>query len=152
MKKLFAILLLVCMVFTLCACGAGEIEVTENENDQAATSGQQSTKPVETDPTEAPTDPEPTETEPQGVTYTIKVVDEGGNPVPGMMVQLCAESCMPRVTDADGNAIYENQVERSDYKASVTVYAEGYEAASEQVDYYFGEGNYEVTITVKAVA
>lgn len=147
MKKLFAILLLVCMVFTLCACDAEKPEETG-----AATSGQETTAPVESDPTEAPTDPEPTETQPQGVTYTIKVVDEGGNPVPGMMVQLCAESCMPRLTDADGNAIYENQVERSDYKASVTVYAEGYEAASEQVDYYFGEGNYEVTITVKAVA
>ena len=148
MKKLFAILLLVCMVFTLCACDAGKPEETK-----ASASGQETTAPVETDPpVTTPQVTEPEETEPQGVTYTIKVVDEGGNPVPGMMVQLCAESCMPRLTDADGNAIYENQVERSDYKASVTVYAEGYEAASEQVDYYFGEGNYEVTITVKAVA
>jgi len=142
MKKLFAALLLVCMVFTLCACGSNETP-TEPQKTEPHT-----TAPVTTEP--QPTDPEPTE--PQGATYTIQVVDEGGNPVAGAMVQLCAEICMPKITDAEGKAVYENQEERSDYKASVTSYPAGYEALSEQTDFYFEEGAYEITITVKAVA
>ena len=143
MKKLFAALLLVCMVFSLCACGENETP-TEPQGTQP-----QATQPQTTAP-EQPTEPE--ETQPQGVTYTVKVVDEGGNPVAGVMVQLCAETCMPKLTDAEGKAVYENQEERSDYKASVTSYPEGYEALGEQTDFYYGEGSYEVTITVKAVA
>lgn len=143
MKKLFAAMLLVCMVFSLCACGEKETP-TEPQGTEP-----QATQPQTTAP-EQPTEPE--KTEPQGVAYTVKVVDEGGNPVAGVMVQLCAEICMPKITDAEGKAVYENQEERSDYKASVTIYPEGYEALGEQTDFYYEEGSYEVTITVKAVA
>ena len=83
MKKLISALLLVSLVFCLCACGE-----TQNNN--------------ETTPTV--TDPAPTEPEAQGVTYTIRVVDEGGNPVAGAMVQLCSDLCLPKLTDADGFA------------------------------------------------
>lgn len=130
MKKLIAALLLVSMVFCLCACG----EAKDNN---------------ETDP---PAVTDPTEPEAQGVTYTIKVVDEGGNPVAGAMVQLCSDLCLPKLTDANGLAVYENQEELDNYKASVTNYPAGYEQLGDQTDFYFGEGNYEVTITVKAVA
>ena len=143
MKKLFAALLLVCMVFTLCACGGNETPTEPQVTDPQGT-----TEPQVTDP--QPTETKPTE--PEGATYTITVVDEGGNPVAGAMVQLCAEICMPKITDAEGKAVYENQEERSDYKASVTSYPAGYEALSEQTDFYFEEGSYEATITVKAVA
>lgn len=136
MKKLFAALLLVCMAVSLCACGASE--ATEPQD----------TIPAVTQPqvTEAPTEAEAT-----GVTYTIKVVDEGGNPVAGAMVQLCAEMCLPKITDSNGVAVYENMEERSDYKASVTVYPAGYEQLGDVVDHYL-DGATEVTITVKAVA
>lgn len=146
MKKLFAALLLVSMIFSLCACG-GNNTPTEPQGTQPQQTQNQETKPQPTEPD--PTQPDPTE--PKGATYTIKVVDEGGNPVAGAMVQLCAEVCMPKITGADGAAVYENQEERSDYKASVTAYPAGYEALGEQVDFYF-DGAYEVTITVKAVA
>lgn len=142
MKKLFAALLLVSMIFSLCACGGSQTPTEPQETLPQQTTAPQPTQPVTTDP--APSEPE-------GVTYTIKVVDEGGNPVAGAMVQLCAETCMPRITGADGTAVYENQEERSDYKGSVTSYPAGYEALGEQVDFYF-EDAYEVTITVKAVA
>lgn len=132
MKKLIAALLLVSMAVCLCACGA-----TENNNE--------TNPPIVTDP--APTEPEAT-----GVTYTIKVVDEGGNPVVGAMVQLCSDLCLPKITDGNGMAVYENQEELDNYKASVTSYPAGYEQLGDQTDYYFGEGNYEVTITVKAAA
>ena len=142
MKKLIAALLLVCMAVALCACGNNETP-TEPQGTQPQ---QTEPQPTETQPTE------PNVTEPQGVSYTVKVVDEGGNPVAGAMVQLCAEVCMPKLTNAEGVAVYENQEERSDYKASVTSYPAGYEALDEQTDFYFGEDTYEVTITVKAVA
>ena len=141
MKKFFAAMLLVSMIFSLCACGGSETP-TEPQDTQPQVTEPQPTQPVTT---------EPAPTEPEGVTYTIKVVDEGGNPVAGAMVQLCAEVCMPRITGADGAAVYENQEERSDYKASVTVYPAGYEALGEQVDFYFDDA-FEVIITVKAVA
>lgn len=130
MKKLIAALLLVSMVFCLCACGDSQ---DNNESVPA-------------------TDPAPSETEAQGVTYTIKVVDEGGNPVAGAMVQLCSDLCLPKLTDANGLAVYENQEEKDNYKASVTNYPAGYEQLGEETEIYFGEGVYEVTITVKAVA
>ena len=130
MKKLIAALLLVSMVFCLCACGGSQ------DNNESAPA----------------TDPAPSETEAQGVTYTIKVVDEGGNPVAGAMVQLCSDLCLPKLTDANGLAVYENQEEKDNYKASVTNYPAGYEQLGEETEIYFGEGVYEVTITVKAVA
>ena len=132
MKKQIAALLLVSMAVCLCACGQ-----TQDNNE--------SQPPVVTDPA-------PSQQEATGVTYTIKVVDEGGNPVAGAMVQLCSDLCLPKITDANGLAVYENQEELDNYKASVTNYPAGYEQLGDQTDYYFGEGNYEVTITVKAVA
>lgn len=132
MKKLIAVLLLGAMVFCLCACGE-----TQNNNE-----------------TNTPNVTEPQETEQQatGVTYTIKLVDEGGNPVAGAMVQLCSDLCLPKLTDAEGLAVFENQEEKDNYKASVTSYPAGYEQLGEETEFYFGTGNYEVTITVKAVA
>lgn len=133
MKKLFAALLLVCMAVCLCACGGNETKEPEVTLPQI-------------------TLPQVTEPEEVGVTYTVKLVDEGGNPVAGAMVQLCAESCIPKLTDANGVAVFENMEERSDYKASVTMYPEGYEQLGETVDHYLENGATEVTITVKAVA
>lgn len=146
MKKFIAAMLLICMVLSLCACGGNT--ATEPQETQPQQTQNQETEPQVTDP--LPTEDEVTE--PQGATYTVKVVDEGGNPVAGVMVQLCAEICMPKFTDADGAAVYTGQEERSDYKASVTSYPAGYEALDEQTDFYFEEGSYEVTITIKAVA
>lgn len=129
MKKLIAALLLVSMAFCLCACGGDD---NNNVTDPAVT--------------------DPTEPEAQGVTYTIKVVDEGGNPVAGAMVQLCSDLCLPMITDAEGLAVYKNQEEKDNYKASVTTFPAGYEQLGEETEFYFAEGVYEVTITVKAVA
>ena len=135
MKKLITLLLLGAMVFCLCACGN-----TPDNN-----------KPTEPQITEPPK-AEETEAQATGVTYTIKVVDEGGNPVAGAMVQLCSDLCLPALTNAEGVAVFENKEELDNYKASVTTYPAGYEQLGEETDFYFGTGNYEVTIVVKAVA
>ena len=69
MRNIFVLMLALAMVFVLCACGTNA-----NNGD-----GDNTTAPTVTAPTEG-TDP----TEDDGkVTYTVKVVDEGGNAVPG---------------------------------------------------------------------
>lgn len=142
MKRILAMLMLVVMVFSLCACGNGADETTAPQN--------------ETEPTNPSiTVPQPTETDPvaTGTDYTIKVVDEGGNPVAGVKVQICdaANLCKaPKTTDENGVAVYEDQAD-GEYKAQLTKLPEGYEAVGEADAYYpFGEST-EVTITIKAI-
>ena len=144
MKKiLLASLLVLSLLLSLCACGAEEPAPT-------------TTDPVETTaPVTEPTDPtkatEPTETEPANEpTYTITVVDEEGNPVSGVMVQLCLEACVPALTNADGVA--EFFLEEADYKVSFVMIPEGYEPATEQTDFYFADGENTMTLTLKVKA
>lgn len=125
MKKLIAFVLLFCMVLSLCACGAAEAEATTEP-------------PVLTQ-----------ETEPALTDYTVKVTDEQGNPVAGVMVQLCLDACYPGVTDENGAVTY--SVAEADYKASLLSLPEGYEYADDTREYHFEDGSIEVTIILKAV-
>ena len=94
MKKFLAFLLAGCLMLGLCACGGTTGEETKGTE----------AKPVET--TEA-TAGETTEATTPAPAYTVKVVDEGGNPIAGAMVQMCqGENCIPAVTDAQGVAGY----------------------------------------------
>lgn len=82
------------------------------------------------------------------VTYTVKVVDENGDPVANAAVQICKDSCLPGVTNEEGVAIF-NVVE-DDYKVSFMAMPEGFQADAEE--FYFEDGSYELTITLKAAA
>lgn len=126
MKNLIGFALMLCMVLSLCACGAAETEVT-------------------TEPAAAAIQ----ETEDALTEYTVTVVDEEGNPVAGVMVQLCMDACYPGVTDEHGAAKY--SVAEADYKASLLSLPEGYEYADETREFYFEAGSTAVTITLKAV-
>ena len=134
MKNIVMLLLALSLVFALCACG---------ETAEPATTTQ-----ATTEATEAKTETtEPTVPEGKAV-YKVKVVDEGGNPVAGAMVQLCLEACIPSVTDAEGVATY--TVDEANYKVSFVAMPQGY--ASDVTEFYFDAGSYELTITLKAVA
>ena len=131
MKNILLLILALCMVFALCACGAdnnkGETtQATQNET-------QQTTVEVVDD---------------GKVTYVVKVVDEAGNGIAGAMVQLCLESCIPALTNAEGVASY--NVEEADYKVSFVSMPEGF--TSDVNEFHFDEGFYEMTITLKAAA
>lgn len=143
MKKLLTVSLLVLsLLLCLCACGEGEETPT---TDPAAT-----TAPTEA-PTEAPTDPTEEVTEPSNEpTYTVTVVDEGGNPVSGAMVQLCLESCVPAITNENGVA--EFFLDEADYKVSFVMIPDGYELVGEETDFYFADGENTMTLTLKAIA
>ena len=132
MKSVLAFVLVLCMALCLCACGntAGNTETAPATTESVATT-------------------EAAQVDDGKVTYTVKVVDEGNNPVAGAMVQLCKETCLPGVTGADGVAVF-NVVEDSEYKVSFMSQPAGYEGVEEA--YYFEAGSYELTITLKAVA
>ena len=137
LKNIVMLVLALCMVFTLCACG-GTNEVGNNSTNKATTPAttapQETTAPVE-----------------KLNTYTIKVVDKEGNPMAGVKVQLCEESengqCfLPVTTDENGVAVYEK--EAGAYKAAINKMPAGYKCDKDYV--YFGD-DMEVTIELKPV-
>ena len=138
MKKIIAILLMLCLAVSLCACG-GSNNTVETTTEPAV---EETTTEPET------TEPETTEPAATGTTYTVKVVDEGGNPIASAAVQLCKESCLPGMTNAEGVAAF--RTVEDDYKVSFMTMPAGYEADAEE--FYFESGSYEMTITLKAVA
>ena len=148
MKKMLMLVLALVMVLGLVACGekapVEETPVEEIPVEEA---------PVEEAPVEeAPVEEAPAETEASGIVFTVKVVDEGSNPVVGTMVQICqGELCMmPSATDADGVATF-SVTEEGTYEAKLLSLPAGYDYATEEHVFPFGSG-YEVTIVLKAVA
>ena len=134
MKKLIAVLLLICVAMGVCACGNNDAVPTTTDFES------------EIDIIDVTT------TEEISAGYTVKVVDEGGNPIAGAMVQLCAESCIPAVTDANGVATFPNAESRDDYKVSFVTLPAGYDYVDENQAFYFEAGATEITLTLKAVA
>ena len=142
MKKMIAMILALVMVLGLVACGAEETPVEEAPVAEA---------PVEEAPVEEATE-EVTEAAPAGIVYTVNVVDEGGNPVVGTMVQICqGELCMmPCATDDSGVATF-TVTDEGTYEAKLLSLPAGYEYATEEQVFPFGSA-FELTIILKAVA
>ena len=152
MKKLLCILLALCFVFALAACG--ESETAEGTETAAPTDNQtpETTETPETpEETDAQTGTKPTPSiDENTVEYTIKVVDEAGNPVAAATIaQICDEVCVPvKLTDGVGTKSLEAN---ENYHVNLTVMPEGFEYASGETEYYFDETN-TCTIVLKAVA
>ena len=141
MKRMLMLVLALCLTLGLCACGGDVQEETVAPPVEEVTEA-----PVE-EVTEAST-----EAQPAGTVYTVTVLDEGGNPVVGTMVQICqGELClMPSATDANGVATF-SVTEEGAYEAKLLALPAGYEYATEEQAFPFGSA-YELTITLKAVA
>ena len=128
LKLLSVCLLAVCLLATLCACG-GE---PSNPADGSTTTTTSNTTTTTTKADDK-------------VTYTVTVKDADGNPVTGAMVQLCKETCIPTMTDANGVATW--SLAEDEYKVSFAIAPTGY--AVEEA--YYGEGDAtEMTITLQA--
>ena len=139
MRNIFVLMLTLAMVFVLCACGAVE-------NEEAAPT---TTAPTVTAPTEGETEP----TDDGKVTYTVKVVDEAGNPVVGTyFVQLCDDNgCVPCMTPENG--VFTWRLAENTYTAKFTGEPPaGYTYATEEKEFHFEDGSYELTIVLKAAA
>jgi len=140
MKKLSLLALVLCLALSLCACGGSEAPATEAPATQAPATEAPATEAPEAEPAI-----------PEGmVQYTITVVDEGGNPIAGAMVQMCKDSCIPGMTDAAGVASF--TMAEDDYKVSFLTMPAGFELVDETSEFYFESGSTEMTITLKAVA
>ncbi len=135
--KLITALLLAALLLT--ACGGNSTPETTAAPTEAATEA----------PTAAPTTEAPTEPADDGkTTYTVTIQDENGNPIPGAMVQLCMETCIPGVADANGVATF--QVAEADYKVSFLALPAGFTYSGDAQEFYFEAGSTEMTIVLKA--
>ena len=138
-KGFLVLALIVCMLGVLCACG-GEQAASPSETTTVAPSAEQTT-PATAEQTA------PAATEDGKVTYTVKVVDGNGAPMVGVAVQICKDSCMPGVTNAEGVATF-RVVEAEGYKVSFLTVPEGYTAQAEE--FYFEAGAMEMVLTLTA--
>ena len=139
-KRFLALVLALMLVLGLCACGNEQAEPDES------TAAPDQTEEVTEKQTE-----EETQEQNTNPVYTVKIVDEAGNPVAGAMVQICqGETCMPGpMSGSDGTVTF--QVTEADYKVSfLGGVPAGYEYTTEETEFYFED--YEVTIVLKAVA
>ncbi|MBQ6839594.1 MAG: hypothetical protein IJO45_02760 [Oscillospiraceae bacterium] len=141
MRRTLMLLLALALTLGLCACGGDHVEET------VAPPAEEIVETPAEEVTEAPT-----EAEPAGIVYTVNVVDEGGNPVVGTMVQICqGELCMmPCATDDSGVATF-TVTDEGTYEAKLLSLPAGYEYATEEQVFPFGSA-FELTITLKAVA
>ena len=106
--KYLLLVLVLTLAFTLCACGE---ETKPQEDDTTVTT------------TEAVTT---TTTAPQKTAaFQVTVLDNEGNPVKGVMVQLCKENCVPKITDENGIAAFDVEI-TDGYKLSVSSCPAGY--------------------------
>lgn len=142
MKKLLCLLLVLCFVFALCACG-GEtnteepVETTQNKATEEQTNGTPDVDDVTIDDGK--------------VEYTVKVVDEAGNPVAAVdVIQVCDEnnSCSV-IFMKDGQGAM--RLAEAEYHATLMKgLPEGYEYTTEETEFSFDD-DYTCTITLKAV-
>ena len=82
----------------------------------------------------------------QGDPFIIKVVDQNGNPVEGVWVQMCAEICkLPVQTGADGCASY--PYEEGEFRAQLNDLPDGYTVDDIKAYHDFVDGVATITIT-----
>lgn len=80
--------------------------------------------------------------------FIIRVVDQDGNPIEGVLVQMCDEagSCrMPVDTDENGEASY--RFEEGSFHAQLTTLPDGYSVDDPEAYYNFVDGVATITLT-----
>lgn len=126
------LLLTLCLTVSLCACGEGEQKPADDTT-------------VTTTKTETTTT-----TKAETATFQVKVVDQNGNPVPGTMVQICKENCVPKITDANGVAVFDIEI-TDGYKLSVSNCPAGYTYTGE-AEVYLESGATAYTVELQSEA
>ena len=143
LKKIFATILMVCMMLSICACGNGNTEGTGSENNKP---GSEVDSTVDTGK-----DSEGTNVDDDKIVYTIKLVDESGAPIADTFVQLCDEKSCYAPVKTDANGVAEYKMAEGEYKAAVTIMPAGYQDVTGEYFYFEGDAT-EVTITLKKAA
>ena len=130
-KKIFALAIALMLCVGAVACGA------DNGDGGAST----------TTTTSAATT---TTTQSAQEIYKVTVKTENGEPVVGVLVQICKDQCMPTVTDANGVATW--QTAEDTYKVSFLPNQTVLEGYTVEENYYFDGNAKEMVITLKAAA
>ena len=133
-KRMLAMMLAVCMTLCLCACGGSESDTpATTEAKVPETTAAQETESAAVD---------------SKVDYTVTVQDEEGNPISGVIVQWCLETCFPGVTDASGVATY--HAEEADYHVQINSMPAGYTYSTEEQEFSYEGSSREMTIVLKS--
>ena len=86
----------------------------------------------------------------KGIDYSVTLKDIFGNPIEGISLKFTYDGKETSVVVTDANGVATWSIVEAEYKASFVSVPAGYEGAEEA--YYFADGSYELTITLKAVA
>ncbi len=138
-KRILTAMLALMMVMALAACGQPAESTPSSSGNKP--------EPSQVQPV-VPSEPEKTEPSKAAVTYRVKVVDEAGKPIVGVMVQLCKDTCSLAQTNEEGYAEFTNTVEDG-YHANIAAAPEGYEYDSKN-EVNFESGETEMTFVLKA--
>lgn len=143
MKKIFALVLVMCTLFTLVACGGnGANNNTESENSGNSNSEVAGTQETEETQKESEDDGK--------VVYKVTVLGAENAPLAGVYVQVCDDAtCFtPTLTNEEGVAEF-RLVPADNYKAAISItMPEGYvDCLGQYVT--FSAGETELTITLE---
>lgn len=131
MKKCLCVMITVlCLALCLCACS----ETEQPQNDPVTTTTAATT----------------TTTQPQAATFEVKVVDQNGTPVQGVMIQICKDICVPKMSDANGIAVFDLEIEDG-HKLSVLSCPAGYTYTGE-AEVYLESGSTSYTVELQGEA
>ncbi len=134
LMKLFSVIMVMCMVFSLCACVDGNEPADDDKTETTVN------KETEKE-TEAETE--------KAAAFKVKVVDANGEAVVGVVLQICKDSCIPARTGDDGVATFNIEITEG-HKLSVMSCPTGYEYNGE-AEVYLESGITEYTLEVTKV-
>ena len=136
LKHILCILLILCFAFSFAACTTVD-DNANNENADETTPKIESEEVKETE-------------EVASAGFKVTVTDDAGNSVEGVVLQVCKDTCVPSVTDAEGVASFNVEV-TSEHKLSVLTLPEGYEYTGE-AEIYLEDGMTEFDVVINKVA
>ena len=136
-KLILTLILVGCMILGLCACGGTKVEDTTVADTTVADAPDKVEDTTVADTTEA------------AKNFKVTIVDGEGNAVPGVIVQICKDACVPARADDNGVATFNLAIEDG-HKLSVMSCPEGYEYTGE-AQVYLEEGATEYTLEISKV-
>ena len=137
-KRLLALILGLTMLLCLAACG---------EQTETSTPAESSAESVAETSSEASAEASTEASLPEAAKFSVTVVDQDGNPVSGVYVQICKESCVFAMSDENGVAVFEAEI-TDGYKLSVLSLPEGYTYEGEaEIHLEYGATEYTLTLT-----
>ena len=137
-KRLLALVLGLTMLLCLAACGE-QTETSTPTESSAESVADVSSNAVENESSETSV--------PASSKFSVSVVDQDGNPVSGVYVQICKESCVFAMSDENGVAVFEAEI-TDGYKLSVLSLPEGYTYEGEaEIHLEYGATEYTLTLT-----